>query len=92
MADTLPASSRYWLNRVLFDLGDADNRAAFMTDRSAYLARYPVGEAERTALLGPHWRGLLAQGALPNLVFRYYMLHGLAPDRFAETVKEDRRG
>ena len=30
----------------------------------------------------PDWRELLALGVLPNLVYRYYMMHGLAPESF----------
>jgi hypothetical protein len=32
--------------------------------------------------MAPDWRRLLAMGALPNLVYRYYMLHGHAPESF----------
>ena len=87
-----PASRRYWLNRVLFDLDQPENRAAFKEDKEAYFARYPLNMAERELLSGPHWQGLLDRGTLPNLVFKYFMLHGLDPQRFAEIVKADNHG
>ncbi|MGE0716521.1 MAG: hypothetical protein AB7P02_13860 [Alphaproteobacteria bacterium] len=87
-----PASPRYWLNRVMFDLGDPANRAAFGAGKEAFLARYPLGPADRAALAGPDWQALLARGALPVLVFKYFMLHGLAPERFAEIVGGGRHG
>jgi hypothetical protein len=92
MAAAPPASPRYWLNRTLFDLGEPSNRAAFKAGKDAYLARYPLSEAERAALAGPHWQALLDHGALPVLVFKYFMLHGLAPERFAEILELERHG
>ena len=87
-----PASARYWLNRALFDLNQAEHRAAFGADREGYLSRYPLEPAARAALLGPDWAGLVAGGALPNLIFKYYMLHGHAPETFPRTLEADRRG
>ena len=92
MPEAGPASSRYWLNRVLFDLGEADNRASFAADKNGFFRRYPLDAAALDALRIPNWQSLLAQGALPNLVFRYYMLCGLPPDRFAETIKVPSHG
>ena len=40
----------------------------------------------------PDWRGLLALGVLPNLVYRYYMMHGLAPESFPSAVAAATRG
>jgi len=92
MAGAAPASSRYWLNRALFDLGERANREAFGTDRHAYFAEYPLNDAARAALIDPGWNALLAHGALPNLVFKYFMLNGLAPETFAAVAKEDGDG
>lgn len=92
MTETSPASSRYWINRALFDLGEAANREALAADKEGYVARYPLDEADRAALIRPGWRDLIDRGALPNLVFKYFMLHGLAPENFAAAAKEDRNG
>ena len=87
-----PASARYWLNRALFDLGQAEYRAAFDADREGYVARYPLDPAARAALLGPDWAGLVAGGALPNLIFKFYILHGHAPETFPQALETGRRG
>ena len=88
MTRSPPASARYWLNRALFDLGEPDNRQAFASDRTAWLGRYPLDADARAALEAPGWRALLDRGALPNLVFKYFMLHGHAPGKFAAIAGE----
>ena len=85
---TPPGSARYWLNRALFDLGDPASRKAFADDRAGYFARYPLDAGARAALETPDWRSLLDRGALPNLVFKYFMMHGLPPERFAAIAGE----
>lgn len=88
MTGTPPASARYWLNRALFDLGEPDSRQVFIADRTAWLARYPLDPDARAALEAPDWRALLDRGALPNLVFKYFMLHGHPPGKFAAIAGE----
>ena len=55
-------------------------------DKAEFLAGYTLSEPERDALMRPDWRGLLALGVLPNLVYRYYMMHGLAPESFPSAI------
>jgi len=86
MTASPPGSPRYWLNRAVFDLGAPENLAAFRADSAAYVARYPLDEAAQEALGGPRWQALIDCGLLPNLVFKYYLLQGLPPERFAEIV------
>lgn len=93
MTGAPPASARYWLNRALFDLGEPAGREAFAADPAAYLARYPLDAGAREALESPDWLALLDRGALPNLVFKYFMLHGHPPGEFAAIAGEaDGRG
>lgn len=93
MTASPPASARYWLNRALFDLGEPAGRAAFAADRAAWLDRYPLEAAAREALESPDWLALLDRGALPNLVFKYFMMHGHPPGKFAAIAGEaDGRG
>ena len=47
--------------------------------KAEFIARYELRPEERQALLGPQWRRLIDLGVLPNLMYRYYALHGLAP-------------
>ena len=79
-------SPRYAINRVIYDLANHADARKMMGSKGAFVARYPVSEDEREALLGPDWPGLLALGALPNLVYKYYMLHGLAPESFPSAI------
>jgi hypothetical protein len=74
------------VNRVIFDLTRSPDARKLMATKAAFLARYPLGDEERAALMGPNWTRLLALGALPNLVYRYYMLHGHAPESFPAAV------
>ena len=93
MTGTRPGSARYWLNRALFDLGDPARRREFGADRAAWLDRYPLDAGARAALETPGWQALLECGALPNLVFKYFMLHGHPPGKFAAIAGEaDRHG
>jgi hypothetical protein len=79
-------SPRYAVNRVIFDLARAPNGRALVADKEAFLAGYVLSEDVRSALLRPDWRRLLELGALPNLVYRYYMLHGFAPESFPQAA------
>ena len=80
-------SPRYAINRVIFDLAKLpDARAVIAGSKADFIARYPLRPDEREALLGPQWKRLLDLGVLPNLIYRYYALHGLAPESFAATI------
>jgi hypothetical protein len=79
-------SPRYAVNRVMFDLARLPNARALVADKDKFLAGYELRPEERQALLGPDWKRLLELGALPNLVYRYYMLHGFAPETFPATI------
>jgi hypothetical protein len=79
-------SRRYALNRVMFDLSRRPNARALIADKETFLAAYELRPEERQALLKPDWKRLLELDALPNLVYRYYMLHGLAPETFPAAV------
>ena len=58
--------------------------------KARFLAGYTLSEPERDALMRPDWSGLLALGVLPNLVYRYYMMHGLAPELFPGAIAATR--
>jgi hypothetical protein len=85
-----PGSPRYAINRAVVDLcrrPDARTLIANNTGFKAdFFAGYPLSDQERQALLRGEWRRLLELGVLPNLVYRYYMLHGLAPETFPATI------
>jgi hypothetical protein len=86
MSGLSTGSPRYAINRVMFDLSRQPNARALVADKEAFLAGYELRPEERKALLGPEWSRLLELGALPNLVYRYYMLHGLTPGTFPAAI------
>ena len=79
-------SPRYHINRALIDLCRNPNARALIANKAEFFAPYPLSAEERQALLAPQWRRLLELGVLPNLIYRYYMLHGLAPESFPAAV------
>ena len=82
-----PGSPRYGINRAIMDLTrHPDGRGVVARDKAGFLAGYTLSEPELDALMRPDWRGLLALGVLPNLVYRYYMMHGLAPELFPGAI------
>lgn len=92
MQDRMPASERYWLNRALFDLGDPAKRTAFAAEPEAYVDGYPLNGPQRRAMLEADWPALLKLGALPVLVFKYYMVRGLPAEKFSASVKGEDHG
>ncbi len=86
-----PASGtgRYRVNRPIFDLVRSPDRRKLVADKAAFLSRYQLEPEEREALEAPDWPKLLKLGALPNLIFKYYLLHGLKLDDLAETMTAD---
>lgn len=86
-SSTPPAgSARYAINQAIFDLTRRPDARAVVADKAGFFAAYPLRPDERQALLGPEWKQLLELGVLPNLLYRYYALHGFAPESFAAAV------
>jgi hypothetical protein len=82
-----PGSPRYGINRAVMDLSRNPNaRELVANSKTEFFANYTLNDKELQALMKPDWRGLLALGVLPNLVYRYYMMHGLAPESFPSAV------
>jgi len=57
----------YHLNMFCMSLMKADNRAAFKADERGYLARFPMGEDQRQAVLDRDWNRMIALGG--NIYF-----------------------
>lgn len=81
--------AQYDLNRVLFDLIRRPDRQEILKNLEPFLANYRLGDEEKAALLQRQFGRLLALGALPNLVFKYYLWHGLPPTEFAARAAAD---
>ena len=79
-------SPRYGVNRAINDLCQNPNGRALVANKAEFFASYPLSDKELQALMKPDWRGLLALGVLPNLVYRYYIMHGLAPESFPSAL------
>jgi protocatechuate 4,5-dioxygenase alpha chain len=69
----------YWLNRVFFDLQAPAAQAAYRADRAAFLARYPLADGARAALLADDFVALAQRGCNPYLI-RLYALILKVPD------------
>jgi hypothetical protein len=81
-----PGSPRYAINRAVIDFCCTPNARALIAAKADFFAAYPLGAEERQAVVGQEWRRLLELGVLPNLVYRFYMLHGLAPESFSSAI------
>lgn len=57
----------YHLNMFCMSLMKADNRAAFKADEAACLARFPMSEDQRRAVLDRDWNRMIALGG--NIYF-----------------------
>ena len=79
-------SDRYAINQAIFDLTRRPDARALVADKASFLAAYPLRPEEHEALLGPDWKRLLELGVLPNLLYRYYALHGMPPETFSAAV------
>jgi hypothetical protein len=84
--DFPPGSPRYALNRAVIDFCRTPDARSLVATKAEFFAAYPLNAEERRAVLGQEWRRLLELGVLPNLVYRFYMLHGLAQESFPAAV------
>ena len=57
----------YWLNQFCMSLMQADNRAAFKADESAYLDRFPMTPEQKQAILKRDWNRMIELGG--NIYF-----------------------
>jgi protocatechuate 4,5-dioxygenase alpha chain len=65
--DADQARKGYWLNQFCMSLMQADNRAAFKADESAYLDRYAMTEDQKQAVLARDFNRMIALGG--NIYF-----------------------
>jgi hypothetical protein len=79
-------SERYAINQAIFELTRHPEARTLVADKAAFFSVYALRPEERQALLGPEWKRLSELGVLPNLLYRYYALHGFAPESFAAAI------
>jgi hypothetical protein len=70
----------------LADLTRHPNGKQLVSDKASFFKSYDLSAEETAALLENKWGRLLELGVLPNLVYRYYSLHGLRPETFSTEV------
>ena len=84
--------SRYALNKAMYQGTRPEVRESVLTDKPGFVSGFDLDEAERAALSGPDFGALLELGGLPNLVYRYYRLHGHGFADFAASLARARAG
>ena len=62
--DAARSRAGYFINKFLYSLMKAENRAAFKADEPKYLDQFPLSEPQRQAILTRNWNTLLDQGAV----------------------------
>lgn len=60
--DAARSRQGFHLNMFCMSLMKDENRKAFKADEKAYLAKYPMTEAQQDAVLKRDWNGMLALG------------------------------
>jgi hypothetical protein len=84
--------SRYALNKAMYHGTRPDSAESVLTDKSGFVSGFDLDDTERAALTGPDFGALLELGGLPNLVFRYYRLHGQGVADFTAMLGRGRVG
>lgn len=67
----------YALNMFCMSLNQAENRAKFEKNESAYLDQYDLSTAQRTAVLARDWLGMLRLGGNIYYTFKIAIFDGL---------------
>jgi protocatechuate 4,5-dioxygenase alpha chain len=60
----------YHLNAFFYSLMKAENRAEFLADEPKYLAKFPMTEAQRDAVLNRDWNRLLELGGVSYAIVK----------------------
>ena len=76
----------YWLSKLFFDLQDGAAAAAYRADRTATLARYPLDDEIREALMRDDV-GRLAPLVNPYLLRYYFTASGMADAEFLTRIR-----
>lgn len=75
--DSDQASVGYHLNQFCISLRLAENREAYKADREAYLDKFPMTEAQRSAALNQEWNLLLELGGNIYYTSKLAAFHGI---------------
>jgi protocatechuate 4,5-dioxygenase, alpha chain len=64
-------------NRFCMSLNKPENRAAFLANQPDYLAKFPISEAQRLAVLQRDWSGMLQLGGNIFYIIKIAMCDGV---------------
>jgi protocatechuate 4,5-dioxygenase, alpha chain len=93
----------FHLNQFCMSLMKAENRAAFRANERAYLDQWKMTEAQKQAVLGRDWNGMIALGgniyftskiaATDGLSFRQIaaVMSGVSEDEYAQMMLDGGR-
>jgi protocatechuate 4,5-dioxygenase alpha chain len=73
----------YHLNMFFMSLIKPENRAAFKADEAAYLARYPVSQEQRDAVLARDWNRMIDLGGNIFFAIKLAFCDGLSVQKLA---------
>lgn len=79
----------YQLNKAVYELSRREDRRSIVQTGGAFFDRYDLSARERRALTEPNFAALRDLELLPNLLYRYYIIHGLSPSQFRERMQQD---
>jgi p-hydroxybenzoate 3-monooxygenase len=74
------------LNRFCLSLLDPDNRARFKADEAAYLAAWPMTQAQRTAIMARDYNAALAEGGNIYCLAKVFATDGVSFRAAAATM------
>lgn len=74
----------YWLSKLFFDV--QQNASDYRVDRARFIARYPLGDEVKAALLADDV-GFLAQRVNPYLLRFYFAASGMKDEEFIRRLK-----
>lgn len=77
----------YWLSKLFFDIQKPGAGEELRADREAYLARYPLDEDVKAALLADDV-ATLAPRVNPYLLRFYFAASGMPDGTFIEKLRE----
>jgi len=76
----------YWLSKFFFDLQNPAAAKEYRADRQAVLARYPLGESVRSAVLEDDVT-FLARRVNPYLLRFYFQSSGMSDEDFIRRLR-----
>ncbi|MBT9489949.1 MAG: protocatechuate 4,5-dioxygenase subunit alpha [Rubrivivax sp.] len=76
----------YWLNQFCMSLMKAENRARFLADQAAYLAEWPMTEAQKQAVLARDLNRAIAEGGNIYFLAKLGATHGKSFQQMAGSM------